>query len=139
MKRKRRKQRSVEDLVQAAKLYKTRGELYRKDKALYMSGYQRGLLPVMCAHMEPSRKKNKFVHSVPIYAKLIGEALNFDDLVSFRAVKDTTYDAGKRYGIDYVEVFERKDDPAFLRGLIKTMCQDKIQEIVNEEGPGPKT
>lgn len=121
--------RSEEELVALGVAHASRKALY-KNWSLYSSLYQRGLLQRVYSQLPPSRPghKNRFSVKVPLFARLVGEALGFNTLKEFMEARNSTYDAGRRHGIDYVEVFENRDNPEYLRGLIKRMYQDTVAE-----------
>jgi hypothetical protein len=121
--------RTLEEVMEAAKRYETRGELYKKDKALYMAAYTRGWLDKVCVHMKPSRNKNKYVASMPMIAKIVGTAVGCESLVELQVKFAGAYDAGLRYGVDFKEIFERRDDAKYLQGLIRSAFQDRMSNI----------
>jgi hypothetical protein len=118
--------RSLDQLKELTKQYDTRGELYYKNQSLYMCLYKRGVLDQACAHMKPSRKKNKFVYGILNITKVIAPAFQCSTLIEFREKYSTAYDTGRRFGVDYVELFENKDNSKYLRDLIIDLGQENI-------------
>lgn len=117
--------RTVEMLRDEVRQYKDRGELYRQNRSLYQSAYARGALDVIPL----GRKKHRFVASLPLTTKIIGLALSCETLKEFRLSHPSAYDAGLRYGIDFQEVFEKRDDATYLRGILIETYQDRVQAV----------
>lgn len=126
---------TINDLRAAAAPYNTRTEFMRKEMRAYHAAYHKGVLDVICSHMKPSRKKNKFVVSYVNLATVIAPALNYDDLKSFREANSSAYDAGIRFGINFEELIENKDDASYLKSLITKLAEDSATYNLGKNRP----
>ena len=116
--------RTKQELIKQGLKYKTRKGLYR-NKALYMALYSRGFLQEVYAKA-PYKTKDRFSKGIPLYGKLIGEALQFESVKDMMRTKKQIYVAGRRNGIDFKEVIENRNNPAYLRQVLKDLFNQKV-------------
>lgn len=121
---------TVDEILAVSSCYSTRGEMYKKNQRLYMAAYCRGILDQACAHMVPSRKKKKFVHGVLDVVKVISPAFKCDSLMEFREKFQSEYAVGLRYGIDYVELFDNKENVSYMRQLVIDLGQNNLSRYL---------
>lgn len=120
---------TIEEARLIAKTYTSRGEIYNKNPKLYSTAYARGWLNDICAHMGPSRKRNKFVQGVLNPNKAMADLFECLKYSDFREKFSGAYGVLQRYGVDTQELFENKDNAAYIKDVIRQLADDSFQKF----------
>lgn len=118
---------TLEEAKLVASLYSTRGEMYNKNNKLYTSSYHKRWLDIICAHMKPSRKKNKFVFSALNPTRALANFFECSSHYNFATQNQAAYQALRRYGIDTVELFENRDDINYIKKVLKLIAENNLE------------
>lgn len=120
----------LDEAMAIAKLYKTRGELFAKNKVLYHHAYKHNLLDTICANMKPSRKKNKYLRSVLDPTAALAGIFTSSSYTEFRTNHPRAYEILYDRGIDTVELFDNRDNAEHLRKVILELSRDNAARFV---------
>jgi len=121
---------TIQEAILVASIYSSRGELYNKNQALYTSAYCKGWLNDICAHMKPSRKKNKYTYGVLNPNTAMAKIFDSNSHYDFAKQNPGAYEAMRRFGIDTIELFENRNDAAYLQSVIKKLAEESAERFV---------
>lgn len=120
----------LDEALAVARLYKTRGELFTRNKPLYFYGYCNNLLDVICKNMKPGRKKNKYLQGVLNPAVALAGIFTSTSYQEFRLKHSRAYEILYHRGIDVSELFDNRDNAEYLKKVILELSQDNAARFV---------
>lgn len=120
---------TIEEAKLVASIYTSRGQLYTQNPKLYSSAYAKNWLNEICAHMTPSRKKNKFTYGVLNPNTALAKIFDYKTHHEFAIANQGAYDALRRFGVDTLELFDNRDNAEYLKETIKKLASESVERL----------
>ena len=121
---------TLEEMTAIAATCKNRGEFYTKHSTVYMRAYQKNVLDQVCSVLPASQKKNKFIANCVLPANILAPAFSCKTIKEFRENHPSQYNAGRRFGIDFVELFDHIDDANYIKNLFQELYSKNTEKLV---------